>query len=105
MLNIFGIPIEIELDEVDVFAVTDYVVNMYGVGDTISQAVTEYCDVIKEYFEKLQEDEDTLGKNLTSHLHYLRSLPLLMKACDAKTEPEKKTWREKWKEAGSMHDH
>jgi len=72
-LNIFGIPVTIEIDEGSI-AVTDYIVHMYGVGNSIKEAVEDYKTSIKAYFEELQEEEDTLGDNLTQHLCYLRSI-------------------------------
>ena len=72
-LNIFGIPVTIEIDE-DSIVVTDYIVHMYGVGNSIKEAVEDYKISIKAYFEELQKEEDTLGDNLTQHLCYLRNI-------------------------------
>ncbi len=71
-LNVFGIPVEIEIHE-DAVVVTDYIVNMYGVGDSIQEAIEDYKTSIKAYFKELQEDENRLGSNLKYHLYFLRS--------------------------------
>ena len=47
---VFGIPVEVAEDDGG-WLVTDCVVNMYGVGDTVSEAVEDYKSVILEYFE------------------------------------------------------
>ncbi len=72
-LNIFGIPVTIEIDEGSI-VVTDYIVHMYGVGTSIKEAVEDYKISIKAYFEELQKEEDMLGDNLTQHLCYLRNI-------------------------------
>ena len=73
ILNIFGIPVSIESDE-DTIVVTDYIVHMYGAGNSIKEAIEDYKTSIKAYFEELQKDEDRLGSNLTQHLCYLRNI-------------------------------
>ncbi len=71
--NIFGIPVAIENDR-DEIVVTDYIVHMYGVGNSIQEAIDDYKISIKAYFEELQEDENRLGSDLTRHLCYLRNI-------------------------------
>lgn len=72
-MKIFGIPVTVENDE-DATIVTDYIVHMYGVGNSIQEAIEDYKTSIKAYFEELQEDKDRLGSNLTQHLCYLRNI-------------------------------
>lgn len=72
-LHIFRIPVTIEIDE-DAIIVTDYIVHMYGVGDTVQEAIDDYKSSIKAYLKELQEDEDRLGNNLKRHLYYLRDI-------------------------------
>ena len=72
-LNIFGIPVTIEIDEGSI-TVTDYIVHMYGVGNSIEEAVEDYKISIKAYFEELQKEEGTLGDNLKQHLCYLQNI-------------------------------
>ena len=72
-LYIFGIPATVEIDE-DAIIVTDYIVHMYGVGDTVQEAINDYKTSIKAYFAELQENEDRLGNNLKRHLYYLREM-------------------------------
>lgn len=69
-INIFGIPVTIEIDE-DAIIVTDYIVHMYGVGNTLQEAIEDYKISIKAYREELLEDEDRLNSNLKQHLYYL----------------------------------
>ncbi len=71
ILNILGIPVTIEIDE-DAIVVTDYTIHMYGVGNSIQEAIEDYKISIKAYLEELQEDEDRLSSNLKLHLYYLR---------------------------------
>lgn len=78
ILNIFGIPVSIESDE-NTIVVTDYIVNMYGAGNSIQEAVEDYKISIKAYFEELQEDGERLGSSLTQHLCYLRNISMSFK--------------------------
>lgn len=71
--NIFGIPAVIEIHE-DAIVVTDNIVYMYGVGNSIQEAIEDYKISIKAYFEELQENEDNLSSNLEKHLYYLRNI-------------------------------
>lgn len=77
-LNIFGIPVEIEVDE-DAIIVTDYIVNMYGVGNSMQEAIEDYKISIKAYFKELEENEEKLANNLMQHLHYLRHIFMPLK--------------------------
>ena len=77
-LNIFGIPVTVENDE-DAIVVTDYIVHMYGAGNSIQEGIEDYKTSIKAYFEELQEDEARLGSNLTQHLCYLRNISMSFK--------------------------
>jgi len=70
--TVLGIPVTIERDN-DLFTVTDYEINMYGVGSTIEDAIEDYKDFVKSYFEDLKANEDKLGENLRWDLCYLRS--------------------------------
>ena len=70
--EVFGIPVTVERDG-DQFLVTDYEINMYGVGDTVESAVEDYKSVVLEYFEILEERADRLNKHLMRHLRYLRT--------------------------------
>lgn len=70
-MDIFGIPVEIVKDEGS-YSVTDCEVNMYGVGDTVAEAVEEYKSVVSEYLDNLERDKSILGKHLKQHLEYLR---------------------------------
>ena len=67
----FGIPVVIEVDE-DAIVVTDYIIHMYGVGNTVQEAIEDYKISIKAYREELLEDEDRLSSYLKQHLYYLR---------------------------------
>ena len=71
MTYILGMDVGIGRDK-SAFIVTDGIVNMYGVGDSIEEAIEDYKITIKAYFDDLQEDEDNLGCNLRQHLNYLR---------------------------------
>ena len=77
-LNIFGIPVQIEVDE-DAIIVSDYIVNMYGVGNSIQEAIEDYKISIKAYFKELEENEDKLASNLMQHLCYLRHIFMPLK--------------------------
>ena len=69
--SIFGIPVSIEKDENNI-VITDYIVNMYGVGNDIQSAIEDYKNSIKAYFEELKEEENNLGDDLKQQLNYLR---------------------------------
>ncbi len=70
--EIFGIPVTVERDG-DQFLVTDYEINMYGVGNTVEGAVEDYKSVVLEYFEILEGRTDRLSEHLVRHLRYLRT--------------------------------
>lgn len=71
-LTVLGIPVTIDTDS-DLFTVTDYEINMYGVGSTLQEAIEDYKGFVQAYFEDLKANEDRLGDNLKQHLCYLRS--------------------------------
>ena len=73
LLNIFGIPVTIEIDE-GAIIVTDDEIHMYGIGNTLQEAIDDYKLCIALYLEELEESEERLGANLKQHLHYLRNL-------------------------------
>ena len=70
--EIFGIPVIIERDE-DQFVIMDDEINMYGVGDSIDEAIEDYKDAVTEYFQMLNSKQDKLGPRLEKHWHYLRT--------------------------------
>jgi hypothetical protein len=69
--EIFGIPVITEKDE-DQFIIMDDEINMYGVGDSIDEAIEDYKDVVEEYFQMLDSKHENLGPRLKEHWHYLR---------------------------------
>ena len=72
-LTVLGIPVVIEIDENSI-VVTDYILHMYGVGNSVKAAIEDYKTAVKSYFEELQENEDKLGSKLKQHLIYLRGI-------------------------------
>ena len=70
--EIFGIPVTVERDG-DQFLVTDCEINMYGVGDTVEDAVEDYKSVVLEYSELLEKRAERLSEHLMRHLRYLRT--------------------------------
>jgi len=69
---IFGIPVIIEYDEDGTIIITDDKINMYGVGDTITEAIKDYKSVVLSYFDDLKLNEKKLGQPLKTHLNYLK---------------------------------
>ncbi|MHA2068999.1 MAG: hypothetical protein ACXABY_31945 [Candidatus Thorarchaeota archaeon] len=65
--------VTIEIDE-NAIIVTDYIVHMYGVGNTVQEAIEDYKISTKAYLEELQKDEDRLSSNLKQHLYYLHRI-------------------------------
>jgi predicted RNase H-like HicB family nuclease len=70
LTSIFGVPVTIEYDEY--YVISDNEINMYGIGDTISEAEEDYKSVVLSYLEDLEENESRLDKRLKGHLEYLR---------------------------------
>ena len=68
---IFGIPVVVE-QEGNLFAITDYEINMYGVGNSIEDAEEDYESVVMSYLEDLNANEDQLSEQLKKHLYFLR---------------------------------
>jgi len=68
---IFGIPVAIE-QEGNLFTVTDYEINMYGVGNSVKEAEEDYKSVVMSYLEDLNANEDQLSEQLKKHLYFLR---------------------------------
>jgi len=54
------------------FIVEDEVIPLYGVGATPQEALEDYCSVVVEYYESLEEDENELGPSLRAQLEVLR---------------------------------
>ena len=71
---IFGIPVIIEYDEDNTIIITDDIINMYGVGDTITEAIKDYKSVVLSYFDDLKLNEKKLGQPLKTHLNYLKDM-------------------------------
>lgn len=69
--TLYGIPIQIEEDK-DGFIVSDDIINMYGIGDTIENAIEDYKSTIIEYYDFLVAEEVNLAKHLKEHLDYLK---------------------------------
>ncbi len=67
---IFGIPTSI-ITEPDIIIITDYIVDRYGVGNNIKEAVEDYKKAVKEYYEQLLKDKDKLGIIPQKHFNYL----------------------------------
>jgi hypothetical protein len=70
-MNIFGIPVSMAIDESTV-VIGDNIINMYGCGDKLDEAVADYKKSIHEYYADLKANEDELGDNLQKHLSNLR---------------------------------
>ena len=68
---IFGIPVIVE-QEGNLFTITDYEINMYGVGNSIEKAEEDYKSVVMSYLEDLNANEDQLSEQLKKHLYFLR---------------------------------
>lgn len=62
------------LEDDGTIVVTDYVINMYGVGDTKQEAIDDYNSVVKEYLTILEADAGRLGSHLKKHLAILRTV-------------------------------
>jgi len=67
------IPIQVEEDG-DGFIVSDDIINMYGIGDAIEDAVEDYRSSIIEYYDFLVSEEMNLAEHLKKHLDYLSVL-------------------------------
>jgi len=67
------IPTVIERDG-DHYLVSDEVVNMYGIGETVEEAMADYRSMLVEYYESLLEDADRLSAHLRAHLELLRQI-------------------------------
>ena len=68
-----AIPVTIEYEEDTVLAFF-YDLDLYGLGDEISEAIDDLCATLIEYYEMLLEEQDRLGPLPRKHWVYLQTL-------------------------------
>jgi len=75
LIRVLGIPVTISATKGGTL-VTDDVVNMHGVGDSLQAAIDDYKSMVTEYLEILEAGETRLSEHLKEHLRYLRAKPI-----------------------------
>jgi hypothetical protein len=68
-----GVVLNVEMDSDDI-VVYESNLNLYGVGNSVSDAVNEFVSMLVDIFEELVETEDILSYQLRKQLDYLRSI-------------------------------
>ena len=66
--------LQVETDELGNTVVSDAVLNQYGVGETLWDALSDYEAMLLDYYEELTTTQEPLGPGLAEHLKYLRKL-------------------------------
>lgn len=71
--EVHGIPVRIRFDG-DRYFVSDDVLDMYGIGDTIKEAEEDYWIAVQEYYDDLSANADKLVGYLREHLAFLQGV-------------------------------
>jgi prevent-host-death family protein len=71
--EIHGIPVRIHYDQGRYF-VSDDIIDLYGVGNTIEEARADYWLAVQEAYEDLSAHESRLSPHLQEQLAYLRKI-------------------------------
>ena len=58
----------------DKFITSELQLNVYGVGKTYAESITEYTSMLIDLFEELSASEDVLSRHLRQQLGILRSI-------------------------------
>ena len=66
-------PVTVEYEEDTVIA-SFYDLDLYGLGDEVSEAIDDLCATLIEYYEMLREDRNCLGPLARKHWQYLQTL-------------------------------
>ncbi|MBE3116481.1 hypothetical protein IMZ68_04685 [Candidatus Bathyarchaeota archaeon] len=72
----FKNPIDLIAEQVPegYWIVTNSQIMTHGVGDTCDQGVSDFIDMLFDYFKELLETEAALAPNLQNQLNYLRAV-------------------------------
>ncbi len=68
-----ALPVTVEYEEDTVIA-SFYDLDLYGLGDEVSEAIDDLCATLVEYYEMLLEDGECLGPLPHKHWQYLQTL-------------------------------
>jgi prevent-host-death family protein len=71
--QIHGIPVRVRFDGERYF-ISDEIVDLYGIGDTIENARKDYWLAAQETFSDLTAHADQLAPHLQAHLAFLRDI-------------------------------
>ncbi len=70
-MEVFGIVVYVDWDGTD-YVVSDEIIHMYGIGESLAGAVQDYKETVHEYYYLLKGDSITLGNYLKGQLDYLQ---------------------------------
>ncbi len=56
------------------FLVSDTVLNLYGIGETLESAANEFVSMLTDLYEELSSAEEDLSFHLSRQLNYLRTI-------------------------------
>ncbi len=69
-----NILLDIEIDENGEVVASDSRLNVYGVGETVEQAINEFSSMLVDLFDELEDSKDVLSYHLRQQLDYLRTI-------------------------------
>jgi len=71
--DVHGLPVRVRFDGERYF-VSDDILDLYGVGKTLDEARQDYSLAVRDYYDDLWANADSLAGHLQEHLDFLRQL-------------------------------
>src|SRR3989304_5646790 len=69
-----SIPLSIERLNGSYYVVSDSILNLYGIGNTVAEAIDEFTSMLVDLFDELRNSENILSSNLRQQLDYLKTI-------------------------------
>ena len=66
--------LNVEMDEVDEFVVSHPRIHVYGVGQTVPDAVKDFVSMLIDLHKELRDSEDILSRHLLEQFNFIRSV-------------------------------
>ena len=69
-----AIMLNIQYSEDNLVVASDPILHIYGVGETIDEAVVDYVSMLIDFYEELQASRDVLSTHLSNQFDYVQSI-------------------------------
>lgn len=64
----------VEVDEAGLLVVFEPQLNVYGVGNSLEEAISDFTSMLRDLWQELEASEATLSSHLRAQLAHLRTL-------------------------------